>query len=151
MRQSLSVTSAFVGTLLAGCALPLPHREYLAPSVSGVLRSAGKPIVGATVKYAYWAEEPECSHSDATTLTGDDGSFAFSDGREFRFLVVFGDPIYHYEICAEVADQVLLLWSNWDSLDLDTPAELSCDVDAPVQGDQASRGRCEVRWPTHQD
>jgi hypothetical protein len=149
MRVS-SVIILFLGaTALAAC-LPLPHRERVAPEVAGLLHDDKQPAAGLTVHYAHrkmWGGGTECTESDVVATTGSDGRFVFGEGKEFRFFVVMGDPVFAYEVCVERRGGRDLLWRMDDFGFVETPVELTCDLNAPVKDGERGRGRCSVRYP----
>ena len=139
----------FLAALSLQACFPFPHREPVAPQISGVVRDGAKPLAGITVRYAHSKpyNEPDCSHSDAKTRTGDDGRFAFKQGKEFRFFVFLGDPTYGYDICADREAGPALLWRERNFGAFERRAELECDVGSPVREGPKGRSRCLVRYP----
>ena len=135
---------------LGGCA-PVPHFETVAPEISGQISVCREPMVGLAVSYTHQKVlgDPDCSVIDATATTGEDGRFTLERARDFRFWVSMGDPGYYYEICAKQVDQWVLLWSKKDFGFVETPAEISCDLEAPLdeEDSRGGRGRCSIRHP----
>jgi hypothetical protein len=150
MRVISAAVLLLVTQALAAC-FPLPHRERVAPEITGVLRDHKQPAAGMKVYYAhrkrFGGGDSDCGHSDAVATTGSDGRFAFQAGKEFRFFVSMGDPTYAYEICAERNDARYLLWHMDDFGFVETPVELTCDLDGSVSEAERGRGRCSVRYP----
>jgi hypothetical protein len=137
--------------LLAAVALqacvPFPHREPVAPQIAGVVRGGASPLPGVTLQYTYSksSDEPDCSRSDATTKTTSDGRFFFKQPTKFWFFMFLGDRGYAYDLCVTQAVGPILLWRNRDFARLSTPADLDCDLNAPVVEARMGKGRCNVK------
>jgi hypothetical protein len=136
--------------LLQGC-VPIPHFEPIAPSIKGLVRAGERPASSVEVTYTHRksAGAPDCSVTDATTVTDEAGEFSFAEAREFRFFTWMGDPGYQYEVCARSTDQLTLLWTGFDFGILHTPVQISCDLSVPIVADGAGpgNGRCSVQYP----
>lgn len=137
---------------LQGC-MPYPHRDPLAPQISGIIRDGGRPMPGMILHYKYWmpAGYTECSGADAQTSTDASGNFFFKTPTKFRFFLSVGDPGYIYELCAAGEGGPILLWRNSEFARLSTPAELDCDMSAPLREVRTNKSRCTVKIPNEAD
>src|SRR5262245_39788094 len=123
MRTGSVAVLVLAAAALAAC-FPLPHLERVAPQVTGLLREGEQPAAGLQVHYAHRMTSgsgSDCSQSDVVATTGADGRFVFSEGKEFRFFVVMGDPTFAYEVCVERSDGRHLLWRGDDFGFVETP------------------------------
>ncbi len=77
-------------------------------------------------------------------MTDSDGRFAFEREDKTRFLLVIGDKTFTYDVCAEIDDEIVLLWSSSDFGAVYGPVTLECDLNAPVREVERDRGRCDA-------
>jgi hypothetical protein len=129
---------------LAAC-VPFPHRETLAPPVSGVVRSGARAVAGATIRYALKnREDLDCPTPRARVVTDANGRFTLDSEQKVRFFLVIGDPTFSYDVCVERNGEVQLLWSHSAFGAVYGSVSLDCDVDAPPRETELGRGRCKV-------
>ena len=131
----LLVRAAVVGVVLAltGC-FPVPHYEYFAPSVTGMVSKDGHPVAGAKlVLHADTTQATRVAYSDGA------GRFVLDSLREYYHYVSFsGDPPHAFSVTITVDGK--------DYAAFQQPAthpprmiHLDCDLTAPVDvGGQVS-------------
>lgn len=84
-----------------GCA-PIPHNDYFAPRISGVLTINGTPATQRKVYLGSAIKMNSCESEPLVATTNDKGEFEIGPIKEFRFFAIFfGDPAAIWELCAE--------------------------------------------------
>lgn len=86
------------GLLLAGC-VPVPHRVYFAPSISGTVTSDGTPVEGADLHLS-----GNFTKRTASARTDSSGRFKIGPLRTWEAITgLLGDPGYAYSLSIRVS------------------------------------------------
>jgi len=87
-----------VGLTLPAC-VPIPRREYFAPTVSGTVVSAGVPVQNAELHLS-----SPFTHKTAVVSTDSNGRFNVGPLRVWRLSTfLLGDPLYEYSLLIRTA------------------------------------------------
>jgi hypothetical protein len=94
----------FLLFLLNGC-LPIPHSDYLAPEISGVLQDGEKPVSDAHLYLDATFDGENCEQYDMQSETTETGEFAIGPVKKFRWVVpLIGDPVASWTLCVDTAE-----------------------------------------------
>ncbi|MEJ2192972.1 MAG: hypothetical protein P8Y39_11645 [Nitrospirota bacterium] len=94
----------FLLFLLNGC-LPIPHSDYLAPEISGVVQDGDKPVSDARVYLDATFDSKNCEQYDMQAETTEAGEFVIGPVKKFRWVVLLiGDPIAYWTLCVDTPE-----------------------------------------------
>lgn len=102
MRSVLRVI--LLTSVLGLACLPWPHRVRTAPAITGTFQHDGVPLAGVPLRLDTWGEPRQRAATDGG------GSFSFPATDRFDFFVVFGDPLYQWQVVVDAPDGGTL-WS----------------------------------------
>ena len=87
--------------IISAC-LPIPHRSYKAPRISGIIYSGDAPLKQTEV-YLSTARDGKCNSSDdMMAMTTDLGQFEIGPIRKFElFVFLIGDPLAYWIMCVD--------------------------------------------------
>jgi hypothetical protein len=144
--QKLTILITFV-FMLSGCC-PIPHTEYFAPKVSGVLVNEDVPLSQATVYLSAHAYRDDCEKYDLTATTNEKGEFEIGPVRKFQFFVmVIGDPIVSWDLCVDsTGGRHSILRQGGRGFSRDT-LQVRCDISAKteyIDAFPAYSGKCRL-------
>jgi hypothetical protein len=90
--------------ILNGC-LPIPHSDYLAPEISGVMQDGERPVADARVYLDATFDGENCEQFDMQAETNETGEFAIGPVKKFRWVVLlFGDPVASWRLCVDTPE-----------------------------------------------
>ena len=143
-RVILAVTAVAIGSLSDAC-LPVPHNEYRAPAITGVVRSGDLPVADAELQLtADYTREVSTARTDAK------GNFAVAPLRDFRFVtVLLGDPSYAYKLQIIAAGKKFQGFAAGRIGFAPKKIELVCDLSKADQTtrEDGTRGNCSIKSP----
>ena len=127
MQLSTSRVWILAAALLLPACVPIPHRYYFAPTLRGIVTSAGVPVKGAELRLS-----GQFTKKVATISTDSAGHFEIGPLRTWEAVTwLFGDPMYGYSLSIRVSG------SEYLGLDVGrigyaTPElEITCDLTKP--------------------
>jgi hypothetical protein len=96
---------ALAAALLLGGCIPWPHRELLAPEISGVIRRGQEPLAPTRV-YLDVSNDSRCTSPALAAKTDSAGAFEIGPVKsELRWLVLlFGDPVVRWRLCVDTVE-----------------------------------------------
>ena len=146
----LSGSALLLLLLVSGC-VPFPHTVEIGPEFLGNLRNDGEPVVGATILYQVRKipDDVDCGPSALSTVTDDFGNFSFVTPKDFRLIVLPGDEVFGWSLCAMYLGDRHLLWRHADFGAVDGPFEISCDLNTdihPVRQGLSGNSRCVIKY-----
>ena len=111
--KNRTYTTLLASLLISGCA-PIPHNEYFAPKISGVITINGTPVKNTKLYLGSEIKFSNCSSNPITTITNQKGEFEIGPIKEFKFFTMFyGDPAAIWELCAEKdGGKIKILYQN---------------------------------------
>ena len=148
LRAGLALSAAL---LLGGC-FPWPHRDLLAPELTGVIRRGPEPLAFAHVRLDT-SSDSSCASPALTAETDASGRFVIGPVRsELRWLVLLiADPLARWTFCVETAEGPRPLLHQ-GGIGMPPPRlEVGCDLAASGRHELAGFGRiegaCKARRP----
>jgi hypothetical protein len=106
--------------------VPWPHRVRLAPAVSGTLHRDGQPLAGVPLRLDTWGEPRQ------RVATDGGGAFSFQPPERFDFFVVFGDPLYDWQVVVDEPDGGTL-WTGKALGSVPQAQRLTCETGEGVE------------------
>jgi hypothetical protein len=142
MPARFAILSMFT-LLLTGC-LPIPHFNYRAPAVSGIIIQNGAPVANAQVQVT--DEIPSGNGERTTAVTNADGRFATEPIREFRFVfALIGEEFYWYTVQITAAGRIYPGYSSSRlGYSRTKKLELRCDLSHPQTLRDGQQTYCEA-------
>ncbi|MCX7553644.1 hypothetical protein OS175_07115 [Marinicella sp. S1101] len=102
----------FIVITISGCvAMPAPHTRQVIPEANGIVTFNQIPVVGAEVHLHKIKGKNHCGESKFSTKTDKDGKFYFKGNKDFRFFIVFGDPLETWGFCIKHEDKYYNGWT----------------------------------------
>jgi len=145
MNKFWKITIALIVLSLTGCmAIPAPHTRQVIPEVNGLITLNNQPVVGAEIRLYKQKKLNQCSESKYMSLSDEKGRFYFKGNRDFRFLIVVGDPVTSWGMCIRYQNQD---YKGWTFKRIGyAPKEISvnCELTAEANEIGFGVGICEV-------
>ena len=113
---------------LSGCAFMLwPHKEQIAPLVSGRVLRDGEPVPRVKVLLVESLHGANCATpSKYAAITDNEGRFTVGGERRLALFVVMGDRLDRWSICVGgVGNVVEGLWAGYSRSALQVVCEIS--------------------------
>jgi hypothetical protein len=99
MRKNLLLFPVLL--LLGGC-LPIPHTDYYAPKINGVVTVDGVALSDSKVYLENPRTASYCASDPLITRTNENGEFKIGPITGFNYIVMFyGDPYVEWNLCVE--------------------------------------------------
>jgi hypothetical protein len=127
--RKLSVLA--LGMALSAC-VPIPRREYFAPTVSGTVVSAGVPVQKAELHLS-----SPFTHKTAVVSTDSNGRFNVGPLRVWRLSTfLLGDPLYEYSLLIRTASMEYPSLAEAGVGYAPPRLKIACDLSKPLPSGQ---------------